>query len=524
VTGESHRPPQVQGPPVLASKLRPATTRSRPVSARLRDVLRPRFGGLVLVHAAAGYGKTTALAATHGAGSTWYNLDATDREPAAFAVRLSLAIGLEPPLTEGAAPEVLAMELARRLQGQTTTVTLDRCEQLGEAAALGQLLSELLLLAPALALRMATRTRPPLPLERMRLEGRLVDLGPAELRLDRTEIAELLTAAWKRPPCAAELDFADSVLAGWPAALELWQSGVGSQNTLVPLLPGQPLHEYLQEQVIGTLPEDVQDHVRRDWRWLLGPGPLHDRASNSRRRTVVERLVRDRVAVVPDRGGWRLHPLIRTFARMRNGWGGDAIAPETVVVMRRPPSAEIAPGARQHLTIRTFGGLCVLLDWVPVPDPAWSAASRRLLELLVSMPGYRTTAGEAAQRLWPRHPARAARNSFNVALHGLRRALEPGLTDGARSSYVVREGRWYQLRLDRVTCDTDEFERLVRQVQSPLDEAGAQRLQAAVDLHAGDFLASSGETFVADRRTELRTLLLTSLEKLAQWHANSMPA
>jgi DNA-binding SARP family transcriptional activator len=516
---------------MLISKLRPTTARGQVVPSRLEDVVRPRFGCLTLVHAGAGYGKTTALAAGHRPGWTWYNLDATDREPATFAQRLGIALQVDPPASDASTTgEVLALELAHRLQGRAITLTLDRCEQLGDAAEAGRFLSELLLAAPALALRVATRTRPALPLERLRLEGRLVEVGPADLRLHRAEIVDLLTRSWGRPPQPAELDFADTVLDGWPAALQLWQGGLAEEADLLgPLQPGQPLHEYLHEEVLGTLPEEVMDQVTRDWRWLLGRGPLVKRASNASRRQVADRLVRDRVAVVPGSHGWRLHPLLAAFASMHTSRGtataaararreAEASAPATA-----EPRAVGEPqaAATSRLAIRTFGGLSVTVDGIPIADAAWPAAARRLLELLLCVPAGRTTAHEAGQALWPSHPARAARNSFNVALHGLRRALEPQLTDGSRSRYVVREGRLYRLCLERLACDAEDFERLARQTASPLDESGARRFAGAIDLHAGDFLAGCEEAFAEKRRADLRSVLLAILEELGRWYANS---
>jgi DNA-binding SARP family transcriptional activator len=525
VTGEGDRPPQPDRPAVLSSKLHPTTARQPDVPERMRELLRPRHGALTLVHAGAGYGKTTALAASHRPEWTWYNLDATDRDPVTFAGRLSVALGVEPseadPSTSG---EVLALELAQCLQDTATTVTLDRCEQVGDAVELGRFISELLVAAPSLALRMATRTRPPLPLERMRLEGRLVEVGPADLRLNRSEIADLLAAQAGRAPEPAELDFAATVLDGWPAALLLWQGGLDGEGDLTtPLQPGQPLHEYLHEEVFGRLPEDVLDQVRRDWRWMLGRGPLLKRASNSVRRQVADHFVRDRVAVVPSRHGWRLHPLVAAFASMHSTRGSVATATQAARAQEAelPAGPEITAHAPSRLAVRTFGGLRVLVNGAPLADAAWPAAARRLLELLLSRSGYRTTAHEAAQALWPHHPARAARNSFNVALHGLRRALEPELVDGARSRYVVREGRLYRLSLERLSCDAEDFGRLVRQAPSPLDEAGARRLQAAIDLHTGDFLASCEEAFVEERRAELRAALLAGLEELGQWYADA---
>jgi DNA-binding SARP family transcriptional activator len=157
-----------------------------------------------------------------------------------------------------------------------------------------------------------------------------------------------------------------------------------------------------------------------------------------------------------------------------------------------------------------------MVHGVALADTAWPASSRRLLELLLSAPAYRTTADEAAGLLWPRHPARMARNSFNVALHGLRRALEPGLLSGVRSRYVVREGRTYRLGVELMTCDAEVFTQLAVDVEGPLDEAGARRLRAAVELYAGDFLATSGEHFAVERRAELRTVLIACAETLAR--------
>jgi two-component SAPR family response regulator len=163
--------------------------------------------------------------------------------------------------------------------------------------------------------------------------------------------------------------------------------------------------------------------------------------------------------------------------------------------------------------------LAVIVHGVTVSDTAWPASSRRLLELLLSMPGGRTTAEEAAGLLWPRHEIRAARNSFNVALHGLRRTLEPGLLSGARSRYVVREGQTYRLSLEHLTCDAEEFTRLARDLELPLDDDGARRLRAAVDLYTGDFLATSVDHFAVGRRGQLRGLLTASTGTLEQLSA-----
>jgi DNA-binding SARP family transcriptional activator len=194
-----------------------------------------------------------------------------------------------------------------------------------------------------------------------------------------------------------------------------------------------------------------------------------------------------------------------------------------------------APAAGSPVVIRTLGRLAVEVDGVVVEEAAWPTASRRLLELLLSLPAGQATALQAAQLLWPRHLPRSARNSFNVALHELRKVLEPHLQSGSESHYVVREGRGYRLRLDQLDCDAEDFGHLVREIRSSpppalaghlpregggmIDDESGSRLEMAVALYGGDFLASSTEDFVRERRGRLRRDMLEALQRLGEWHA-----
>src|SRR5205807_9023849 len=115
--------------------------------------------------AAAGYGKTTALAMTQEPGWLWYNLDPSDQSPRTLAARLCAAAGVEAVPAEGPeSGEALALEMASRLEGRLLTITLDRYQQLANSPEVGNLLSELLVMLPTLALRIATRVRPALAL------------------------------------------------------------------------------------------------------------------------------------------------------------------------------------------------------------------------------------------------------------------------------------------------------------------------------------------------------------------------
>jgi DNA-binding SARP family transcriptional activator len=510
---------------VLSTKLKPGLAQAGEVSARLRELLQPRPGCILLVHASAGYGKTTALAATQEPDWIWYNLDRADSSPLTLASRLCLVLGIEPPAaTAQPVGDALAAELADRLAGRAVTVTFDRYQQLGSAPEVGRLLSELLVLVPTLGIRIATRTRPALPLERLRLQGCLFEVGPAELRMEREAVERLLATAFARPPSPEELRFADEVLGGWPAAIVLWQSSLqGDADLMGPLQPFQPLHDYLHEEVFrDALPLEVIDELNVDSSWLPGPGPLLARATTPERRWVVDHLVKNRVGVLPGPDGWCLHPLADRFAALHVSSARLNGKIAHVEVSENGTEPHAAPHlVSSNVVIRTLGGLTVAVDEVPVDDAAWPTAARRLLELLLCLPGYQTTAQQAARLLWPRHLLRSAVNSFNVALHGLRRVLEPQLTAGAESRYVVRQGRTYRLCLERMTCDAEDFSRLVRQVPAPLGEAGAHQLESAVELYRGDFLAASSEEFVLDKRARLRRSMVDALERLGEWHSSA---
>src|SRR5256885_13023542 len=128
---------------VPSTKLRPVLTERREIPVRLAHTLEPKAGSLVLVHAAAGYGKTTALAMTQGPEWLWYNLDGSEQSPRALAARLCGALGVEPLRAHGSGRgEAVALELASRLEGRPLTITFDRYQQLGHSPEVGSMLGE----------------------------------------------------------------------------------------------------------------------------------------------------------------------------------------------------------------------------------------------------------------------------------------------------------------------------------------------------------------------------------------------
>ena len=94
------------------------------------------------------------------------------------------------------------------------------------------------------------------------------------------------------------------------------------------------------------------------------------------------------------------------------------------------------------------------------------------------------------EAFWPEAAPAAARNSLNVAVHGLRRAFR----DRAGVQVVVLEDGSYRLGPGlRLWLDTDEFELHVaagRRLEGAGEVAGAAaEYERALALHQGDFLA-----------------------------------
>ena len=169
--------------------------------------------------------------------------------------------------------------------------------------------------------------------------------------------------------------------------------------------------------------------------------------------------------------------------------------------MDLPPASPVAP-LRAHL----LGSVRLAVGDRVIPDHAWTRRNARaLLLLLLATPRHRLPRDRVLDLLWPEAPPETALNALRVALHTLRRVLEPDLRDGRASAYIER-GNAVALR-DEIDLwvDADIFETsLAGAAAAPIAERPAM-LRRALALYEGDLLADELDAdWPVARREQLR--------------------
>ena len=194
---------------LVASKLRPPLLRPGTVrrSALIERLARRGSAPIVSVTAPAGYGKTTLLsqwAERHGRAVAWVSVDEGDNDPKVLLTYVAAALDAIEPIDArvfdalAASTSSVRYSVIPRLSAAFCSMTapvvlvIDGVHSLhnGQSrAALGALADHV----PAGSrLALAGRTRPPLPTARLRAEGKIVEIGPADLSLTLGEARSLL--------------------------------------------------------------------------------------------------------------------------------------------------------------------------------------------------------------------------------------------------------------------------------------------------------------------------------------------
>jgi LuxR family transcriptional regulator, maltose regulon positive regulatory protein len=326
--------------PIVESKLTPAPSRPGLVPrVRLLDWLEAMAGTpVVAICGPAGYGKTV-LAAEWAKRDprpfVWLSIDRHDNDPAVLLTYLAVGLDRVEPID----PTVLGVLASRRASiGRTVlprlgaalaskalpvVVVLDDVQLLHDQEGLEAVAVLVDHLPPGSQLAVTSRGEPPLPVARWRAEGRLAELGPAELAMSPVEAGALLSAA-RVELADGEVEELVRRTEGWPVALylaALASKGQHPRNGAGVGFSGRErfLVDYLQSELLARLsPAEVRFLTRTAVLDRLS-GPLCDAVlETTGSAAVLASLERSNLLVVPldrQRDWYRYHPLFRELLR-----------------------------------------------------------------------------------------------------------------------------------------------------------------------------------------------------------------
>jgi LuxR family maltose regulon positive regulatory protein len=315
----------------------------------------------VLVIAEAGYGKTTLLAdfsRRTRIRTLWFRLDRGDRDWVGFIAYLVAAVRVHVP-GFGAATDSLLRETASSapprdtvldaflrelgdLPPDPTALVFDDFHLVDDAPDIRQIAIELIARAPErLSFVFASRRTPPVRIARLRALGEVAELGTADLRFDATETEQLFRETYEmrlEPGLIAELSRRTE---GWAASLQLVRTALHDRDPVqirafIRSLSGAEghLYDYLAEEVVGDLPDGLQQFLMRTSVLEtidLTLGPVAAEVSSTAASELIDEG--ERLGLFGRRGPQtrhqvRAHPLVREFlqARLLRSVGSEGVA------------------------------------------------------------------------------------------------------------------------------------------------------------------------------------------------------
>ena len=246
---------------------------------------------------------------------------------------------------------------------------------------------------------------------------------------------------------------------------------------------------------------------------------------------------------------WWRRRLIR-FARQSSGWTGRAPAPGPVLIAEASgaqlppalPASPVLPDAHwleppprpavmrttvrnvtPDITAHLLGELRVAFQDRPVE--MWSSGrGRAVFEYLIVNHHSKVRRDRLMSMFWPEVSADAARNSLNVAIHGLRQSLRAAAGDTA---VVIHQDQAYFIdpALD-IWVDVEVFEERLKAAHQHLASAelvkAEEAFEAATWLYQGEFLADDPyEEWAIVTREHLRLCYLDALDRLGALRLDS---
>lgn len=324
--------------PVLALKCRPPLPGVHEVSrSQLCDEIFAAGGArVVVIRAAAGFGKTTVMRQVHqrcvssNLPCAWLTLDAADNDIGRFLAALAGALaGAIPALGVGnieSGADSALVELIEHIGShrQPFLLFLDEFESLVNPAALGLVRQVIDHLPPGAQLVIGSRSIPSLGLGRLRAQGKLLDIEPGQLRFSLDEASNLLRDQKHLPLSNEQLARLHQRTEGWPAGLSLaslaLERGTGDPR-LIDDFSGSDaaISDFLAEDVLARQPEDLRMFLLETS--VLGeftPALCNEVCGRDDSLAVIDRLERANLFLIPvdrERDIYRYHSLFAEFLR-----------------------------------------------------------------------------------------------------------------------------------------------------------------------------------------------------------------
>ncbi|MBO3277399.1 LuxR C-terminal-related transcriptional regulator [Pseudomonas schmalbachii] len=321
---------------ILATKYAPPCSDSHHLQRQhlLDQMENARDARLILVRAAAGFGKTTLLQQFHdrcratGRRPLWINLDAADNDLQRFVVLLWHGLrNLLPEGAEASAADEPGTQNVLDLLGQCQppfAILFDEFEVIQNPSVLSFVQQILDSLPTGGVLAIGTRTTPELDLGRLAARGRLLELAPGAMRFSLEETTSLVRDKRQLPLLNNLISSLYRRTEGWVTAIYLAclsLQGREDHASVIASFSGSNLQlaEYLAEDILARLDDDCRQFLLQTSVVEQFCAPLCDALTGrDDSQAMLQRLERANLFLIPIEGQhqwFRYHSLFTSFLR-----------------------------------------------------------------------------------------------------------------------------------------------------------------------------------------------------------------
>jgi LuxR family maltose regulon positive regulatory protein len=282
---------------------------------------------LALVHAPAGFGKTTAMAQARtcldnaNVHTVWVSLDRTDNDVPRFIRRLRAAIG-QTGVDE--IPPGTPLDILKALSRDVTAFTLflDDFEKLVEPAVIGLIREAVEHLPRNGQILIGTRAQPDLGIARLRMQGELLEIDAEVLRFTPHEAQTLFDLRLENPPSSDDARRLYRKTEGWAAALSLATLSLSRRDVhsdFIERFSGAhgDVAAYLAEDVLAQQPADIREFLlRTSILRQLDPSLCQALNPGLDANGILSRLIATHLFLTPVEGkepAWRYHSMFADY-------------------------------------------------------------------------------------------------------------------------------------------------------------------------------------------------------------------